>query len=148
MMHFEDFTVGLSRKGGAAPVSREAIIAFATEFDPQPFHLDEAAGAASLLGGLAASGWQTSALMMRLICDELLLDASSMGSPGVEELRWSKPVRAGDTLTLVWTVLETRASKSRPDMGLVKFRFELLNQKGEQVLWMQNVVMLGRKVTA
>ena len=145
MMAFEDFTAGTTRRHGATTMTREAIVAFATEFDPQPFHLDEAAGKASLLGGLAASGWHTCAVMMRLICDGLLLDATSMGSPGVEELRWSKPVRPGDTLSLVWTVIETRASKSRSDMGLVKFRFELVNQRDEQVLSMSNVVMFGRR---
>jgi acyl dehydratase len=145
MRTFEDFTAGTTHRHGATLMTRESIVGFATEFDPQPFHLDEAAGEASLLGGLAASGWHSCAVMMRLICDGLLLDATSMGSPGVEELRWSKPVRPGDTLSLLWTVLETRASNSRADMGLVKFRFELVNQRDEKVLSMQNVVMFGRR---
>ncbi len=145
MRVFEDFRPGLSERFGAVRLTEADIVAFARDYDPQPFHLDHAAGAASLLGGLAASGWHSCCVMMRLICDGLLLDAASMGSPGIEELKWSRPVRPGDTLTLVWRVLEARASRSRPDMGLVTFDFNLVNQRDEPVVAMRNVVMIGRR---
>lgn len=113
-----------------------------------PFHLDEAAGEDSLLGGLSASGWHSCCLMMRMICDGFLLDSAGMGSPGIEEVRWLRPVHPGDSLSLEATVTEARTSRSRPDMGLVKFEFALANQRGERVTSMSNLVMFARRPLA
>lgn len=145
MLHWEDFEVGSVRTFGAMPVTRDAVIAFASQFDPQPFHLDDAAAAASPFGRLAASGWHTCAMAMRMMCDAYLLDSSSLGSPGVDELRWLKPVYPGDTLSLRLEVLEARPMNSRPTVGLVKCRWHVLNQDGEAVLQMEGWGMFGRR---
>ncbi len=138
---FEDFVPGLTIDLGEMHVTADEIIEFASEFDPQPMHLDEAAGKASLLGGLAASGWHTSAMLMRMMCDSMLLDSTSQGAPGIDYLRWKKPVLAGDTLRGSCTVLGGRQSSSRPGLGLVSVRYDLVNQHGETVLEMQNTGM-------
>lgn len=148
MLYWEDFTVGSVAEHGPRLVTREEIIAFAAEFDPQPMHMDEEFARGTMLGGLAASGWHTCAIGMRLIADGFVLDTASMGSPGVEEVRWHKPVRPGDRLMLRHTVLEARPLRSRPDWGLVKFRFELINQAGELVMTQISVNMFGRKSAA
>ncbi len=133
MLHFEDFPVGRQFEFNPAPVTAEAIIAFATEFDAQPMHLSEAAGNASILGGLAASGWHTSAMMMRMLCDGYIGDSASEGSPGIDNMEWKKPVLAGDTLSGHSTVIAVRVSRSRPEIGIVTFRAEVTNQRGETV---------------
>ena len=135
--YWEDFTVGTVREFGAMPVSREAVLDFARQFDPQPFHLDDAAAEASLFGRLSASGWHTCAMAMRMMCDDYLLDAASLGSPGIEQLKWLKPVCPGDTLRMRLTVLEARPMASRPGVGLVRSRWEVLNQQHEPVLSME-----------
>ncbi|TIT83403.1 MAG: MaoC family dehydratase, partial [Mesorhizobium sp.] len=122
-------------------VSAAEIIEFASEFDAQPMHLDEAAGKASILGGLSASGWHTCAMFMRMLCDALLLDSTSQGSPGIDHVKWKKPVLAGDTLCGTVTVLAKRQSKSRPQLGLVSMRSELFNQRGESVFELENTGM-------
>lgn len=144
-IHWEDFHVGDVREFGAMTVRREDIIDFARRFDPQPFHLDDAGGRATPYGGLIASGWHTCALAMRMMCDEYLLDAASLGSPGLDSVRWTAPVRPGDTLRMRLTVLGTRAMRSRPDAGLVDTRWELFNQRGELVLDMRGWGMFGRR---
>ena len=144
-LYWEDFAVGSVAHYGPRPVTREEIIDFASEFDPQPMHLDDAAARAGMLGGLAASGWHSCALLMRMMVDGLLRDAHSRGSPGVEEVHWLRPVRPGDHLTARSTVLETRASRSRPDLGLVKLRCELLDQHGAVVMSMVSTLMVGRR---
>lgn len=144
-IHWEDFVAGSVAEFGPRLVTREEILAFATEFDPQPFHLDEAAAKATLLGGLSASGWHTCAVLMRIMCDGFLLDSTSWGSPGVDEVKWLAPVRPGDRLTVRRTVLDTRASQSRPEMGLVKFRFELFNGDGVRVMTLTCTNMFGRR---
>ena len=128
-LHFEDFQPGAVAIYGPRLVTREEIVAFAAEFDPQPMHLDEAAGSATMLGGLAASGWHTCCLLMRLLADGLLLNAASMGAPGVDTIRWLKPLRPGTQIRLRTTVLETRPSNSRAERGFVKFLFELLDEQ-------------------
>lgn len=130
---FEDFEPGLEFQLGTYHVTADEIVAFACEFDPQPFHLDEATGNASLLGGLAASGWHTCAIFMRLACDAYVIDSTSQGGPGIDYLKWLKPVLAGDTLSGVSTVTERRRSRSRPHMGFVTVRHEIVNQRGERV---------------
>jgi acyl dehydratase len=144
-IHYEDFEVGQVRMCGPRLVTREDIIEFASEFDPQPMHLDEEAAQKSMLKGLSASGWHSCALQMRLIADGLVLNSSSMGSPGIEEVKWVKPVRPGDELSVRLTVLEKRESKSRPELGFVRQRGEMLNQRGELVLDSTYVGMFGKR---
>lgn len=143
--YFEDFIVGENLPLGSRHVTRAEIIAFAAEFDPQPFHLDERAGGEAPISGLMASGWHVGALFMGMLCGGFLLDSSSMGSPGIESLKWRKPVRPDDTLTASSTVVDARASKSRPEMGIVRFRHEVVNQADELVMWLDNSIMFGRR---
>jgi acyl dehydratase len=147
-LHWEDFTIGGVAEYGPRHVSREEMVAFAAEFDPQPFHLDEEAGRASLLGGLSASGWHSCCLMMRMLTDGFIGDSTFMGAPGVEEVRWLKPLRPGESVTIRATVLETRASQSRPQMGFVKFLFEMLNAAGEPVMTLTVTPMFARRASA
>jgi acyl dehydratase len=143
--YWEDFPVGLVREFGSTRVTREAALAFARDYDPQPFHLDDDAAAASLFGRLSASGWHTCAMAMRMMCDEYLLDSASLGSPGVDQLRWLKPVYPGDTLRVRLTILEARPMASRADVGLVNNRWEVFNQDGEAVLTMAGWGMFRRR---
>ena len=147
LLHWEDFPAGQVREFGAMPVTREAVLAFAAQFDPQPFHLDDEAAEASLFGGLSASGWHTCAMAMRMMCDGYLLNAASLGSPGIDELRWLKPVRPGDTLSVRFTVLDARPMASRPGVGLVRSNWEVFNQHGQAVLTMQGWGMFRRRNT-
>ena len=142
---WEDFPAGLVRDIGSFAVTREAVLAFAHEFDPQPFHTDDEAGQASLFGGLCASGWHTCAMAMRLMCDSYLLEAASLGSPGIENLRWLKPVFPGDTLGGTMTVLEARTMASKPHVGLVRSAWDLRNQHGQTVLTMEGWGMFRRR---
>ncbi|OYU98692.1 MAG: dehydratase [Burkholderiales bacterium PBB5] len=143
--HWEDFPVGSVREFGATTVSREAVLAFASAFDPQPFHLDDDAAEASLFGRLSASGWHTCAMTMRMMCDDYLLDSASLGSPGIDSLRWLKPVFPGDTLRVRLTILEARPMVSRPTVGLVRSRWEVMNQHGDTVLSMEGWGMFRRR---
>ncbi len=132
--YFEDFAVGERIELGDYTITRDEIIAFARQWDPQPFHLDEAAARETPFGGLIASGWHTSAIFMRLLVDGLLNSAASLGSPGLDELRWLKPVRPGDTLRPRITVLETTPSARNPNRGTVRWLGELFNQDGDVVM--------------
>ena len=143
--HWEDFTVGMQMSFGPSPVGREEVIRFAKDFDPQPFHLSEEAGKASLFGGLAASGWHTAGIVMRLMCDGFILNSSSLGSPGLDSLKWLKPVFPGDTLRLESQTLERRLMSKRPNLGLVRSEWRMFNQRGEQVLHMEGWGMFGRR---
>jgi len=133
MEYFEDYVPGDTHEFGTIKVTEAEIIEFAARYDPQPFHVDPAAAASGPFGGLIASGWHTASLMMRLLVENYLSPVASLGSPGVEELRWSKPVRPGDELRVRVTVLEARPSRSKPDRGLVRSGMEVLNQHGEVV---------------
>lgn len=144
---YEDFVEGAVIELATKTVSKEEIVEFASEFDAQPMHLDEEAGKASILGGLSASGWHTSAMFMRMMCDGFLLRSTSQGSPGITELKWRKPVLAGDTLTGHSKVLSKRELKSRPGIGLVTFRHSVSNQRGETVLEMENPIMFALRRT-
>jgi len=144
---FEDFTPGSVRTLGPVTISKDELVAFAREYDPQPFHVDEIAARDSFVGTLIASGWHTCSLNMRLLADEVILDSTSMGSPGIEELKWAKPVRPGDTLRSRMTVLDNRVSKSRPSIGLVRFQFDMLNQADETVMVQRNWIMFGLRET-
>jgi acyl dehydratase len=145
MIWWEDFEVGERSEMGCHTFSAEEIVAFAKQFDPQPFHTDPQAARASAFGGLIASGWHTCAVGMRLMVDQYIGRTVSLGSPGIEDIRWLKPVRAGDTLTYSRTVTESRASTSRAGVGLVKHRWEAVNQAGETVLTMEGWGMYGRR---
>jgi acyl dehydratase len=144
-LHWEDFQPGAVAIYGPRLVTREEIVAFAAEFDPQPMHLDEAAASATMLGGLGASGWHTCCLLMRMIADGFILDSSSMGGPGVDEVRWLKPLRPGTRIRIRSSVLDTRASTSRPEMGLVKFLFEVLDDADATLTTLSTTLMFGRR---
>jgi acyl dehydratase len=132
--HFEDLSVGENIALGKVVLTREMIISFAREFDPFPFHLDEAAAEASLLGGLAASGWHTAALSLKLLDEAFLNTVASMGGLGFSDLRWRKPVMAGDTVTGSVTIAAMRRSRHHPERGILTIDFDIRNQKGEQVM--------------
>ena len=143
--YFEDFSPGWTAEYGPRRVTREEMIGFAAQFDPQPMHLDEEAARHTMLGGLAASGWHTCSVMMKMIADGVLLDSASMGAPGIEEVKWLKPVRPGDSLTVRGSVLSTRASLSKPDRGFVSFFWEVFNDRGEKVMTLACPQMLLRR---
>jgi acyl dehydratase len=143
--YLEDFAPGLVIEHGPRLVTREEIVAFAAEFDPQPMHLDEDAARASILGGLAASGWHTCCLLMRMACDSFVLDSSSMGAPGIDEVNWLKPLRPGTHITLRTTVLETRVSNSRPEMGFVKVRMDVLGDERKPIMTLTTSMIMGRR---
>ena len=143
--YFEDFTAGLEICLGQRHVTEEEIIAFATDFDPQPFHIDHQAAGKTIFKGVIASGWHTCSMMMRLVVDNLLRHSSSMGSPGLDSIRWIKPVRAGDTLNLTYQVKEVRASTSKPDRGIVISVWRVSNQHGEVVTTVEGMGMFGRR---
>jgi acyl dehydratase len=143
LLGFEAMAVGDSGSLGTIRVDRQGALTFAAAYDPQPFHLDEAAGAASPLGGLAASGWHTAGLVMRLIADNFLARHKSMGSPGVRDLRWIKPVLVGDHLEADYMVVGIRPS-SRGDRGYVEVRFSAHTPPGDEVFSMMATLMIGR----
>ncbi len=144
-LYWEDFREGDVREFGGVVVKREDIVRFAAEFDPQPFHVDESAAQDSMFGGLIASGWHTAAMAMRMMCDAYLLKSASLGSPGLESLKWLQPVRPGDTLHMRLAVLESRTLQSKPGVGLVKIRHEVVNQHGQTVMEMQGFGMFRRR---
>ena len=132
--YFEDFSTDWTAEYGPRRVTREEIVGFAVQYDPQPMHLDEEAARQTMLGGLAASGWHTCAIMMKMIADGLLLDTASMGAPGIDEVKWLRPVRPGDSLTLRGSVTAVRASQSKQDRGFVTFFWEVFNDRDERVM--------------
>ena len=135
--HYEDLAVGEVVDLGATTVSKEMIVAFAREFDPFPFHLDEDAAKASLLGGLASSGWQTAALTLRMLGDSFLNTIASMGGLGFSDLRWKKPVMVGDTISGTATVASLRRSRHHPERGIVTIDLDIRNQRSEPVMTMR-----------
>lgn len=146
--YFEDFEPGRSIDVGSRTISEQEIMDFARQFDPQPFHVDRQAAAQSIYGGIIASGWHTCSLMMRMMFDGFLHDSSSLGSPGVDDIRWVKPVRAGDTLRFTATTLESRTSASRPELGIVVSLWEARNQHGELVVTVKGKGMFRRRPPA
>jgi acyl dehydratase len=147
ILHFEDFHEGQTLAFGDCLVTAEEIQNFAVAFDPQIFHLDEAAARASPLKGLAASGWHTASLGMRMIFDGFLHRSISLGSPGIDELRWLLPVRPGDRLRMRGRVTSARRSRSRAGMGIVGFEFSMLNQSDACVMTQANANMFGCRKT-
>ena len=143
--YWEDMPVGSTHDLGTITPTAEEIVAFATQFDPQPFHLDEEAAKQSVFGGLCASGWHTCSMAMRLMVTNFLLESSSQGSPGLENIKWLKPVFPGDTLRLQHTVIESRPMTKRLDVGLVRTVWAMFNQRGEQVLHMEGWGMFRRR---
>ena len=143
--YFEDFVEGQTVELGSFSLTADEIIEFATRYDPQPMHVDPEAARQSIYGGLIASGWHTVARYMRLVVDNVLRGTDSIGSPGVDQLRWLKPVRPGDSLTARFHILETRTSNSRPERGIVRSRGELLNQAGDVVMTCEAVNFFGRR---
>ena len=144
-LHWEDFTPGRTFEHGPRRLPRDEMMEFATEFDPQPMHLDEAAARDTMLGGLAASGWYVCCILMRMCVDAFLGQSASMGAPGVDEVKLLRPVRPDDELMFRATVLETRASKSRPDMGLVRFEFVMSDMQGRPAVVLITLLMIGRR---
>jgi acyl dehydratase len=143
--YLEDFAIGQTFGSGRLPIDKERIFAFASEFDPQPFHLDEAAARRSIFGGLCASGWHTLAVTMRLLLDSELKPAGGFIGAGLDECRWPRPVRPGDELRIECEIIEVRPSKSRPEQGLIKLRTTTLNQNDEAVLvYVANLVVPRR----
>lgn len=134
MMWWEDFEVGAASEIGKHTFGAEEIVAFGRQFDPQPYHADPAAAKSSPFGGLIASGWHTGSLAMRMFVEHYLSKVATLPSPGIDELRWVRPVRPGDTLRMRVTVVEARRSKSKPDRGIVRSLVEVLNQNGEVVM--------------
>ena len=142
---FEDFPIGHFGSFGPRRVSREEITAFAAEFDPQPMHLDEAAAARSMLGGLSASGWHLCSIMMRMMVDGFAGRSASLGSPGVNELRWLAPLRPGDDLMLDVEITEARVSRSRPSTGIVTFKCVMRNAAGQLLCEMMSPIIVERR---
>jgi acyl dehydratase len=134
LSYFDDYALGSTYECGSVSIDQASIVAFAKEFDPQPFHVDPAAAAAGPYGGLIASGWHTAALVMRLLVENYLAAESSLGSAGLDELRWPHPVRPDDTLRVRATVVESRRSLSKPDRGIVKTVVEATNSGGATVM--------------
>lgn len=137
MIHYEDLVVGSIEHFGAYDVTREEVIEFASKYDPQPFHLDDEAAAQTYFGKLSASGWHTAAMTMRMMVDNFANEKrASLGSPGLDELRWLKPVYPGDVLSVENELLEKRRSKSRLEMGIIRAKGSTFNQNGEAVMTM------------
>jgi len=144
-LHWEDFKPGTVTVYGPRLVTREEIVSFAAEFDPQPMHLDERAASATMLGGLGASGGHICCLLMRMIADGFVNQTHSMGAPGVDEVRWLSPLRPNTRVRVRTTVLETRASRSRPDFGFVKCLFEMLDERDKVLTTLTSPLMIKRR---
>ena len=140
--YFEDYVPGTVVEYGSIGVDEAEVIDFARRFDPQPFHLDPQSAAAGPFGGLIASGWHTAGLMMRLLVDHYLSPVASLGSPGIDELRWLAPVRPGDRLSVRITVMEARRSRSKPDRGLVRSSMEVMNERREVVMTVKAMTLM------
>jgi acyl dehydratase len=142
---FEDIVPGQVFEFGPRVVTREEIVSFAAEYDPQPMHLDEEGGRASMLGGLSASGWNTCCVVFRMVADGFLLNSLSMGSNAIDQVHWHAPVRPGDALSVRMTVLDKRVSKSRPNMGIANLSFEVTNAHGVRVMTMASPLLIGMR---
>lgn len=143
--YFDDYTAGEVHEFGGVTVTEEELVNFAERYDPQPFHVDAEAAAASHFGGLITSGWHTCAMMMRMMVDHHISEVGSLGSPGIDEIRWLRPVRPGNVLSLRVTTLETRVSKSKPDRGLVRSQVEVLDEDRNIVMTMSSMGLFLRR---
>lgn len=140
---YEDFEPGMSIDLGTRAVTREEVLDYASQFDPQPMHLDDEAASRTVLGKLSASGWHTAAMVMRMMCDAFILNSTSQGSPGLDYMNWKRPVFPGDILSGTSTVLSMRKSKSMPGIGFIQVKTEVRNQHGELVCDMENAGIMG-----
>ena len=147
MKYFEDVQVGETTRFGRYEVTRDEIVEFARQFDPQPFHLDEEAARASIFGGLVASGWHTGAMLMRMVCDGMIPGAATSGAMGFDDLKWLKPVRPGDVLS-VESVVREKVAPRRPDRGTVKIESRVSNQRGEMVMSLVSLDIFVRRPPA
>jgi acyl dehydratase len=145
MIWWEDFKVGDVLELGRHTFTVQEIVSFGKQFDPQPFHLDQGVASKGPFGGLIASGWQVCAIGMKMLVERLMDETESVGSPGIEKVRWLKPVRPGDTLAYRVRVVDTRPSATRSEVGLVKHLWEATNQTGELVLTLEGWAFFGRK---
>jgi acyl dehydratase len=145
--YFEDVQIGETTRFGRYTVTREEIVEYARQFDPQPFHLDDEAARQSLYGGLIASGWHTAAMFIRMVCDEMIPGTATAGAKGFDDLRWIKPVRPGDVLTVESEVRE-KIEGRRPDVGTVKVESRISNQRGEVVMSLVSLVLYRRRPPA
>lgn len=140
--YFEDYEVGATYRLGSFTLSEPEILEFARRYDPQPFHADPAAAGASYYRGIIASGWHTGSCMMRMLVDHFLSPVSSLGSPGLDEIRWPRPVRPGDELNVTVTIEDARRSSSKPDRGVMHTAMAVTNQRGEEVMTVRGVNMM------
>ncbi|HKU96123.1 MAG TPA: MaoC family dehydratase [Vineibacter sp.] len=145
LRYWEDYEVGVPYDLGSQTISQDEIVAFARQFDPQPFHVDPAAARQSMFGGLIASGWHTCGIVMRLIVDHYLHPETSLGSPGIDDIRWLKPVRPGDVLSGKMHVLDKRESRSKPTIGILINEASLQNQNGEVVATVRATNLIRRR---
>jgi acyl dehydratase len=145
--YFEDVQIGETTRFGRYEVTRDEIVEFARQFDPQPFHLDEEAARASIFGGLVASGWHTGAMLMRMVCDDMIPGAATSGAMGFDDLKWLKPVRPGDVLSAE-SVVREKVESRRPDRGTVKIESRVRNQRGEVVMSLVSLVIFLRRPPA
>jgi len=145
LVHFEDVEVGQTQRFGRYEVTADEIIEYARQFDPQPFHLDEEAGRNSHFGGLIASGWHTGAMLMRMVCESGIRGHATNGAVGFDDLRWLKPVRPGDVLSVESVVVEKVESRRRRDIGVVKIASRVLNQTGEAVMSLTSLALYRRR---
>ena len=149
MIYFEDIEIGKEREFGSYDVTREEVIEFATKYDPQAFHLDDEAAAKTHFGRIAASGWHTTAMTMAVIARAVVAEEQAgLGSPGIDELRWLKPVYPGDRITVTGTILEKTPSRSKPDIGSFRTQTSVTNQKGEGVMRFTSIVLMRRRPAA
>ncbi len=143
MLYYEDIQIDVVQKYGSYKVTKDEVVEFASKYDPQPFHLDEEAAAKTHFGRLSASGWHSAAMMMRMMVDQMNANKQAgLGSPGVDNLRWLKPVYPGDTLRCEHVTLEKRRSESRPEMGIMKGKITVLNQHDEKVMTMESTGLI------
>jgi acyl dehydratase len=145
LIYFEDVQVGETQRFGRYEVTREEIIEYARQFDPQPFHVDEAAAKASTFGGLIASGWHTGAMLIRMLNDHAIPGAATTGALGFDDLKWLKPVRPGDVLSVETRVIDKTESRSRPEIGVVKIESQVLDQRGEVKMSLISLVLYRRR---
>jgi acyl dehydratase len=148
LVHWEDVEVGRMHRFGRYEVTAAEVVEYARQFDPQPFHLDEEAGRQSIFGGLVASGWHTAAMLMRMICDHAIGGTATMGAVGFDDLKWLRPVRPGDVLSVETRVADKVASRRRPDMGTVRIESRVLNQHDVAVMTLTSLVLYRRRAPA
>lgn len=146
--YFEDMTVGERHRYGSYPVTADEIVEFATAYDPQPFHLDEAAARVTHFGGLVASGWHTAAMLMRMVADHVVPASATMGASGFDDLKWLRPVRAGDVLSVESEVLEKLPHPVRSDRGMIRIANRVVDQKGETLMSVETLVLFRRRPAA